>query len=404
MVLSPLAGIGLASAPSASASTPGVYLALGDSFASGEGNPPWVTGGAACHRSVYSYPEIDRSLPQSPPSFQSWACTGATTGQFLYTGSHGEATQISKVNAQDTMVTLTLSGDDLGFAKVLEFCIEPQHLNCENAEGAAVANAEIATRKVLPTVYSQILSKAATNAQVFVVGYPQFLVSSANCTAHGLAGDEVAWINATTKDWDGQIQSVVKSMGNSRIHYVDTFNLFAGGQACSGASVAGTGKYVNGIEPDIQYSFHPNQAGQKLLASALAGAVRSFPPPKTITAPTPPPPPPPPPTPPSAYPGPVYTVMNTSETLPDGIWFRSTPNTANAIRVTGDGVYRNEQVQLHCYAWGDSVGPYNDTLWYYASNVSRPTVAGVGANVGYINAHYINDGKVANQVDAVPAC
>ena len=102
---------------------------------------------------------------------------------------------------------------------------------------------------------------------------------------------------------------------------------------------------------------------------------------------------------------PVFTVMNTSETPPDGVWFRNSPHTADTDRVTGHGVYGGDQVQLNCYAFGDSGGQYNDTLWYYVNNVTRPTVSGNGtSNVGYLNAHYVNDGKDANVVDAgVPA-
>lgn len=102
--------------------------------------------------------------------------------------------------------------------------------------------------------------------------------------------------------------------------------------------------------------------------------------------------------------GPVFTVMNTSETPPDGVWFRRSPHTADTDGITGHGVYRGERVELECYAWGDSVGQYNDKLWYYALNVSRPTNGGV-TNQGFLNAHYINDGKAANVVDAgVPDC
>jgi hypothetical protein len=102
--------------------------------------------------------------------------------------------------------------------------------------------------------------------------------------------------------------------------------------------------------------------------------------------------------------GPVFTVMNTSETPPDGVWFRNSPHTADTDRVTGHGVYMNEQVQLTCFAWGDSVGQFNDTLWYDVDNVTRPTNNGV-PNSGYLNAHYINDGKLANQIDSgVPEC
>jgi surface antigen len=102
--------------------------------------------------------------------------------------------------------------------------------------------------------------------------------------------------------------------------------------------------------------------------------------------------------------GPVFGVQNTNETPPDGVYFRNSPHTADTSSITGLGVYHGEQVQLSCYASGDAVGQYADTLWYVVSNVTRPTVNGV-ANAGWLNAHYVNDGMAANQVDSgVPAC
>jgi hypothetical protein len=102
---------------------------------------------------------------------------------------------------------------------------------------------------------------------------------------------------------------------------------------------------------------------------------------------------------------PAFAVMNTSETPPDGVWFRNSPHTADTDRVTGHGVYVGDRVRLECYGWGDAVGPYNDRLWYRVSNLIRPTVPAGGANTGWLNAHYINDGQKANVVDAgVPAC
>jgi hypothetical protein len=108
----------------------------------------------------------------------------------------------------------------------------------------------------------------------------------------------------------------------------------------------------------------------------------------------------------SGYSGPIFQVMNTSETPPDGIYFRNSPHTWDYSAIYGYGVFMNEYVQLNCYAWGDSVGQYNNTLWYYANNVTRPIVAATGQqNVGYLNAHYVNDGLLANQVDGgVPPC
>ena len=88
----------------------------------------------------------------------------------------------------------------------------------------------------------------------------------------------------------------------------------------------------------------------------------------------------------------------------DGVYFRSAPHTAAVVRINGYGVFANERVRLTCHASGDAVGPGSDRLWYRVTNVSRPTVAG-RANAGWLNAHYVNDGKGPNVVDAgVPAC
>jgi hypothetical protein len=95
----------------------------------------------------------------------------------------------------------------------------------------------------------------------------------------------------------------------------------------------------------------------------------------------------------------VFPVQNTDETPPDGVYFRNSPHTADTSRTPGLGVYMNERVQLICYGWGDAVGPYNDKLWYDVSDATRPTANGV-ANEGWLNAHYIADGKSANVLDA----
>ena len=103
---------------------------------------------------------------------------------------------------------------------------------------------------------------------------------------------------------------------------------------------------------------------------------------------------------------PTFVVMNASEQLPDGVWFRSSPNVYDTDHVTGHGVYMNDIVQLSCFVWGDSVGPSANLLWYYAHNLTRPIVPGTNQpNEGYLSAHYINDGLAANQVDdGVPEC
>jgi hypothetical protein len=102
--------------------------------------------------------------------------------------------------------------------------------------------------------------------------------------------------------------------------------------------------------------------------------------------------------------GPVFSVMNTSEQPPDGVWFRNSPRTADTERVTGLGVYAGEQIRAVCVRMGEAVGVYGNRVWYYSENISRLSV-GRRPNVGYLNTHYVNDGMIANQVaPGVPQC
>lgn|GEM_PF-3810812 len=107
---------------------------------------------------------------------------------------------------------------------------------------------------------------------------------------------------------------------------------------------------------------------------------------------------------PAAEAGPVFPVMNTSETPPDGVWFRNSSHQADTNRETGFGVYAGEQMSVDCYSWGDPVGPYNNHVWYRGLDVSRPIVNG-HSNYGYMNTHYVNDGMTADHAyPGIPSC
>lgn len=107
---------------------------------------------------------------------------------------------------------------------------------------------------------------------------------------------------------------------------------------------------------------------------------------------------------------PTFPVMNTSETLPDGVWFRNSAHTDDTDRKSGHGVYAGDTIRVFCYTNGDAVGPYNNTVWYFATNLTRPTVDPVAQesavpNTGYINSHYVNDQMTANTPSpGVPPC
>jgi hypothetical protein len=122
---------------SASATTSATYVAMGDSFSSGEGNTPYESGSDTssdqCHRSTLAYGSLlavyrkytsSSGLPSSTFAFP--ACSGSTTNDF-YSNNHNygsEVPQLNSLGAGTKVVTLTIGGNDLGFTDVIEACMD----------------------------------------------------------------------------------------------------------------------------------------------------------------------------------------------------------------------------------------------------------------------------------------
>jgi hypothetical protein len=122
------------------------YVALGDSYSSGEGaisttgdpsfDPSTDRSGNQCHRSLNAYPELLSTEPQVnsiPFGFVFSACSGARIANFVkklpYDGGWNEGPQLDAIasanapNASTGLVTLSVGGNDVGFVPDLEACI-----------------------------------------------------------------------------------------------------------------------------------------------------------------------------------------------------------------------------------------------------------------------------------------
>jgi streptogramin lyase len=173
----------------------GVYVALGDSYSSGEGNSPYVSSNA-CDRSESAYgPLLDRDRALGPMTFR--ACSGAETND-LFDMNHvnpAEPRQLSWLTTATKVVTLTIGGNDAGFSVVLNHCVTgPFHesfgcsqdvqLNTEiQSRLAALAGTSSAsTTEGLPiwpieSVVDAIHAKAPA-ARILVGGYPRLFGGS----------------------------------------------------------------------------------------------------------------------------------------------------------------------------------------------------------------------------------
>lgn len=190
------------------------YVALGDSYASGEGLQssastyisPSNTDG--CHRSAKAYPAlVAASLNVNPAQFETYgsggfvACSGATSKDLLK-GENGEPSQLSALSSETKWVTVTDGGDDLHFSNVLIACLDVrasitihdsrrsytqpgvirEAKTCGNylAGANSLVGATQGTSKEeteLEHVYEQIFV-AAPNAELAVLNYPQLFTQS----------------------------------------------------------------------------------------------------------------------------------------------------------------------------------------------------------------------------------
>lgn len=100
----------------------GAYVALGDSYASGFGVPPYaegtdVTGGNTCRRSAGSYAHIVSE--RTGRTLEMGACSGARTRNLYEANeSWGEAAQLDRLGPDTGLVTFSIGGNDAGFARI----------------------------------------------------------------------------------------------------------------------------------------------------------------------------------------------------------------------------------------------------------------------------------------------
>ena len=253
----------------ASSSTPSTvslagrrYVSLGDSYSAGQGLP---LGTGPCGRAPGAYPSLVSTRAGLDASLH--ACNGATTADVIDDEQvPGVGKQIDAVTAAADIVTITIGGNDIGFAQVMTDCVLGS-LPCTRLDSQVSADlATLATR--LPAVYGQIRARAP-HAQLIVVGYPQLVIDPATsslASCAGLTPDESRFVRAKGDELAQAIETATAAAGG---HYVDAAAAFAGHEACSAVP------WMEGVDlVDIGSSFHPNAAGQEQLAQLVLAAIQ----------------------------------------------------------------------------------------------------------------------------------
>jgi lysophospholipase L1-like esterase len=146
------------------------YVALGDSYSSGEGNSPYIAEAGDCHRSLDSaWPTLlAEALPSQLELTANIACSGATTEALTGTfkGQPPQLEALQKLSPK--IVTVTIGGNDIGFASTLQDC---RFNDCvRSGKLAYTASAIESARGYLPLYYEKIAKAAGTGSRVIVVG------------------------------------------------------------------------------------------------------------------------------------------------------------------------------------------------------------------------------------------
>lgn len=294
------------------------YLALGDSFSSGEGaynyRPETNIDFNKCHQSFDSYGFLLHKNLSITNSFKSVTCSGAkikdiilqTDEEKSYNNNDSQAygkTDIALYDRQiyteflpgyrlqnnfvrdnkPQIVTMSIGGNDIGFSSILTKCVNPfEKHTCYNTytERKQVVGTINNLYPKLLSMYQQLKRDAAVDAKIYIVGYPEIAVANGNCANNvHFDNDEIIFSNNLIAYLNGMVKSAADHAG---VYYVDITNALAGHRLCETKSnqVAVHGLTLSNeftlSKPFAAESYHPNKLGQQLMANTIAAQTNNL--------------------------------------------------------------------------------------------------------------------------------
>jgi hypothetical protein len=298
------------------------YVALGDSYSSGDGVTPYLPGSnntsvpasdpwyTVCDRSYQAYsaavtipPYRDKAsvAPRSTPVFGAppgslrWANSAFDTGEYVFRACAGARTfnmhddpatwpgnpdelrpmyterlqQVSRLFPSTDLVTLTIGGNDVGFAPVLLACLKtdaPPNLSSCFDENVTYEDTGLTIAEYLDLLFAELPAKLdalyarvaerSPDATVVVAGYPTIFGSLAGsvlpCT-YPWKTSTTTRFNRLAADLNHMIEAAADRVG---FHFVDVQPSFAGHEYCG----TDPDTWIQGLLP-LDGALHPNASG-----------------------------------------------------------------------------------------------------------------------------------------------
>lgn len=285
-----LSAIGLCALGAVRADAAGRYVAFGDSNSTGSGLHPDTVPGSPplCYQTQNSYPTFVAST-LGFSDFASATCAAAgirefTLSQPLYNGSWTPSAyappQFDKLNGTETLVSITIGGNDSGYGTYAAACLEntnPSATPCKdnyvsNGVNALVESARNGITNRLGAAIDQIHT-ISPNAEVWVIGYPRMTpVDVSNCPGKiGISSGDAPVFNA----WQVAINDFARAETEAHdAYYVDVFTPSEGHDGCQ-SNTADRWSNPGQAATTSGWSLHPTLNGQTAMASLFIDALNS---------------------------------------------------------------------------------------------------------------------------------
>ena len=238
------------------------YVALGDSFSAGPFIGTMRTDPQGCARSRDNYPAFLADW-LDVASYTDVTCSAATTadlyGRMRMLDGNTTRPQLDAVAADTDLVTLGIGGNDFGIYQSLIRCQDGPRAVCPVAELSADA------RRVAGRIEQAVrrISRAAPDAQVYVVGYPDILPTDGTCRAVGVPADVLGPVAEVAGILNASLEQGAAAAGAA---YVDMAAASEGHDVCAKGRA-----WVNGprFRAGVAAPFHPKINGMRAVAAEV---------------------------------------------------------------------------------------------------------------------------------------
>ena len=242
------------------------YVALGDSFSAGPFITTMRSDPQGCARSRSNYPAFLADW-LDVATYTDVTCSAAVTADLyrpmrLFDGTT-TGPQLDAVSADTDLVTLGIGGNDFGLYTAL--------IRCQEGSAAVCPVEELKTdaRRVAGRIEQAVrrVGRAAPDADVYVVGYPDILPTKGTCDAVGVSAEVLGPVTEIAGLLNGSLSKGASAAGAS---YIDMEAVSEGHDVCAKGRA-----WVNGprFRAGIAAPFHTKINGMRAVAAELYATI-----------------------------------------------------------------------------------------------------------------------------------